>query len=64
MRNRARILEAANEAFAAEGLAVPVDVIAERAGVGVGTVYRHFPTKEALGAAILDDQGGGADRRG
>jgi len=53
VRNRARILAAANEAFAAEGLAVPVDVIAERAGVGVGTVYRHFPTKEALGAAIL-----------
>jgi AcrR family transcriptional regulator len=52
-RNRVRILEAANEAFAAEGLGVPVDVIAERAGVGVGTVYRHFPTKEALGAAIL-----------
>jgi len=53
VRNRARILEAANEAFAAEGLGVPIDVIAERAGVGVGTMYRHFPTKEALGAAIL-----------
>jgi AcrR family transcriptional regulator len=53
VRNRARILEAANEAFAAEGLAVPIDVIAQRAGVGVGTMYRHFPTKEALGAAIL-----------
>ncbi len=53
LRNRARILEAANEAFAAEGLGVPIDVIAQRAGVGVGTMYRHFPTKEALGAAIL-----------
>jgi AcrR family transcriptional regulator len=53
VRNRARILEAANEAFAAEGLGVPIDTIAERAGVGVGTMYRHFPTKEALGAAIL-----------
>ncbi len=53
VRNRARILEAANEAFAAEGLGVPIDVIAQRAGVGVGTMYRHFPTKEALGAAIL-----------
>jgi AcrR family transcriptional regulator len=53
VRNRARILAAANEAFAAEGLGVPIDVIAQRAGVGVGTMYRHFPTKEALGAAIL-----------
>jgi AcrR family transcriptional regulator len=39
--------------FAAEGLSVPVDVIAEKAGVGVGTLYRHFPTKEALFEAIL-----------
>ena len=53
VRNRARILEAANDVFAAEGLGVPIDVIAERAGVGVGTLYRHFPNKEALGAAIL-----------
>jgi len=53
VRNRARILDAANDVFAAEGLGVPIDVIAERAGVGVGTIYRHFPTKEALGAAIL-----------
>jgi AcrR family transcriptional regulator len=53
VRNRARILEAADEVFAAEGLGVPIDAIAVRAGVGVGTLYRHFPTKEALGAAIL-----------
>jgi AcrR family transcriptional regulator len=52
-RNRARILEVAGETFASEGLGVPIDVIAERAGVGVGTMYRHFPNKEALGAAIL-----------
>jgi AcrR family transcriptional regulator len=52
-RNRARILEVARESFAAEGLAVPVDSIAARAGVGVGTLYRHFPTKEALCAAIV-----------
>lgn len=52
-RNRDRILEAAEAVFAAEGVDVPVDVIAEKAGVGVGTLYRHFPTKERLCAAIL-----------
>jgi AcrR family transcriptional regulator len=52
-RNRARVLEAAAEAFAAEGPAVPLDEIARRAGVGAGTVYRHFPTKEELLAAVL-----------
>jgi AcrR family transcriptional regulator len=52
-RNRDRILEAAREAFTQEGLNVPVDLIAERANVGVGTFYRHFPTKEALASAIL-----------
>jgi AcrR family transcriptional regulator len=52
-RNRARVLAVAYEAFAAEGLAVPVDEIARRAGVGAGTVYRHFPTKEALFKAIV-----------
>ena len=52
-RNRARILEAAEAVFAAEGIEVPVDVIAEKAGVGVGTLYRHFPTKERLCEAIL-----------
>jgi AcrR family transcriptional regulator len=51
-RNRARVLAVAYEAFAAEGLAVPVDEIARRAGVGAGTVYRHFPTKEALFEAV------------
>ncbi|MQA08356.1 MAG: TetR family transcriptional regulator [Pseudonocardiaceae bacterium] len=52
-RNRERVLEAARTAFADEGLAVPLDEIARRAGVGAGTVYRHFPTKEALFAAIV-----------
>jgi AcrR family transcriptional regulator len=52
-RNRARVLEVAGQVFAAEGLAVPVHEIARRAGVGTGTVSRHFPTKEALFAAIL-----------
>ncbi|WP_327094445.1 TetR/AcrR family transcriptional regulator [Nocardia vinacea] len=54
-RNRDRVLAAAQEAFATEGISVPLDEIARRAGVGAGTVYRHFPTKEALfEAAIVD----------
>ena len=55
-RNRARILEAAEMAFASGGIEVPVDVIAEKAGVGVGTLYRHFPTKEKLCEAIVLDR--------
>lgn len=47
-RNRLRILEAAREVFAARGLGVSLDEIAHHAGVGVGTVYRRFPDKEAL----------------
>lgn len=53
-RNRERVLEVAYETFAAEGLAVPIDEIARRAGVGAGTVYRHFPTKEALYRAVVE----------
>jgi AcrR family transcriptional regulator len=53
VKNRARILEAAEEIFASEGISVPVDRVAERAGLGVGTLYRHFPTKEALFEAIV-----------
>jgi AcrR family transcriptional regulator len=52
-RNRQRVLEVAQAVFAAEGLAVPIDEIARRAGLGVGTLYRHFPTKEALFEAIV-----------
>jgi AcrR family transcriptional regulator len=55
-RNRARVLEVAAEVFATEGLSVPVHEIARRAGVGTGTVSRHFPTKEELFAAILLDR--------
>ncbi|HEX6677214.1 MAG TPA: TetR/AcrR family transcriptional regulator [Actinomycetes bacterium] len=55
-RNRARVLEAAQAAFAAEGLSVPLDEIARRAAVGAGTVYRHFPTKEALFEAVVLDR--------
>ena len=62
-RNRARILEAAENVFAVEGIEVPVDLIAEKAGVGVGTLYRHFPTKEKLCEAVLLDRLLGPDRR-
>ena len=47
-RNRTRILAAARQIVATEGVAAQVHDVARRAGVGVGTVYRHFPTKEAL----------------
>ena len=47
-RNRAAILKAASELFAMERPDVQIDDVARRAGVGVGTVYRHFPDKEAL----------------
>ena len=53
-RNRDLILAVAAEAFAAEGLGVPLDELARRAGVGPGTVYRHFPTKESLFEAVVD----------
>ena len=52
-RNRDSLLRAATLAFAAEGLSVSLDEIARRAGVGPGTLYRHFPTKEALIEAIV-----------
>ena len=54
-RNRTRILDAARAAFAEAGLDVGVEEIARRAGVGKGTLYRRFPTKEALVRAIFDD---------
>jgi AcrR family transcriptional regulator len=53
VRNRRKVLDAATAAFATEGLSVPVAEIARRAGVGTGTVSRHFPTKEALYEAIV-----------
>jgi AcrR family transcriptional regulator len=54
-RNRERVLEAARGVFAEYGHEAQMDEIARRAQVGVGTVYRHFPTKEALSAALLQD---------
>ncbi|MFF2805914.1 TetR/AcrR family transcriptional regulator [Streptomyces sp. NPDC058000] len=54
-RNRALVLQAARSAFAERGLEAPLDEIARRAGVGAGTVYRHFPSKEALFRAAVKD---------
>ncbi|MEV0717788.1 helix-turn-helix domain-containing protein [Asanoa sp. NPDC050611] len=53
-RNRARVLEAARAAFAEDGAEVQMEQIARRAGVGVGTLYRNFPTKQALIAELAD----------
>src|SRR6267154_6211946 len=52
-RNRERILQSARAAFADSGDAVQIDDVARHAGVGVGTVYRHFPTKQALVAELV-----------
>jgi len=54
--NRERIIAAAREVFAARGLSASLDDVAQHAGVGVGTVYRRFPTKEALLEIALDER--------
>jgi AcrR family transcriptional regulator len=54
-RNRDKILTAARVAFDEEGFDVGVDAIAQRAGVGIGTVYRRFPTKELLIEAVVGE---------
>jgi AcrR family transcriptional regulator len=55
-RNRARLLEVAEEVFAERGTGVSTEEIARKAGVGIGTVFRHFPTKEALLEAVFIDR--------
>jgi AcrR family transcriptional regulator len=52
-RNRARVLEAAEAVLARDGLSASMRAVAEHAGVGLGTIYRHFPTQEALYQAII-----------
>ncbi|MFJ9363356.1 TetR/AcrR family transcriptional regulator [Nocardia sp. NPDC101769] len=52
-RNRQRVLDTAKQIFASEGKSASLLDIAARAGVGAGTVHRHFPTKESLYAAVL-----------
>jgi AcrR family transcriptional regulator len=54
-RNRARILAAAEEVFSARGVQASTEEVAAAAGVAIGTVFRHFPTKQDLLAAILKD---------
>jgi AcrR family transcriptional regulator len=53
--NHDRIVAAARAAFAADGIEVPVEEIARRAAVGMGTLYRHFPAKEDLIDAVLEE---------
>jgi AcrR family transcriptional regulator len=54
-RNRERLVASARELFAAHGVDVPVEDITHHAGVGMGTLYRHFPTKEELIDAVLEE---------
>ncbi|MET9555297.1 TetR/AcrR family transcriptional regulator [Streptomyces sp. NPDC006645] len=53
--NRERILHAAREVFGQQGLGVTLDGVARHAGVGVGTLYRRFPTKESLIRALFEE---------
>lgn len=53
--NRARLVDAAREVFASNGFDAPLDAIARRAGVGRATLYRNFPDRHALGAAIFEE---------
>ena len=55
-QNRARILAAARERFAADGIGAQIDDIARDAGVAVGTIYHHFGNKDALLEAIVHDR--------
>ena len=52
-RNRARLLAEAERAFAERGVDAPLEDVARRAGVGIGTLYRHFPTRDALVEALI-----------
>lgn len=56
LHNRRLIMEAARELFAARGLDVPIAAIARRAGVGVATLYRRFPTRDSLVTEVFADQ--------
>src|SRR5438105_11979713 len=52
VRNRDRVLEAAKVVFSQGGPEASLEAVARRAGVGIGTLYRHFPTREALYEAV------------
>jgi AcrR family transcriptional regulator len=68
IRNRELVLEAAADIFSAGGPDASLEAVAKRAGVGIGTLYRHFPTREALFEAVyrheVDQLGDLADRLG
>lgn len=53
VRNRERLIEAAREVFGEQGYDASLDEVAKRAGVGAGTLYRHFPSRDVLMDAIL-----------
>jgi AcrR family transcriptional regulator len=55
-RNRERLVASARELFARDGIDVPVEEITSHAGVGMGTLYRHFATKDELIDAVLEDE--------
>jgi AcrR family transcriptional regulator len=55
-RNRDKLLTAATEAFAEEGESVALETVAARAGVGIGTLYRHFPSRDALVVAAYQHE--------
>jgi AcrR family transcriptional regulator len=54
LRNHERLVAAARDVFAEQGVDAPLEAIAQRAGVGIGTLYRHFATREALVEAIFE----------
>ncbi|MET0843308.1 MAG: helix-turn-helix domain-containing protein, partial [Mycetocola sp.] len=53
--NRRALISAARDVFAAEGLAAPLSAVARRAGVGQGSLYRHFPDRIALAVAVFEE---------
>jgi AcrR family transcriptional regulator len=55
-RNRQKLIETAGDAFSKAGTDVSLEAIAKRAGVGIGTLYRHFPTREALVEAVYRNE--------
>jgi AcrR family transcriptional regulator len=55
-RNRQKLIETAGEAFSESGTDVSLEAIAKRAGVGIGTLYRHFPTRDALVEAVYRNE--------
>src|ERR1700716_4482802 len=66
VRNRERVLKAAKIVFSTGGWEGSLEAVAKRAGVGIGTLYRHFPTREALFEAVyrreVDELGELAER--